>query len=67
MKVITDNGQDAILPDRYADAIAENLAGDYPGTTSAMVREHLAKPADDRDIIGMWAYGMLESNGLIPD
>jgi hypothetical protein len=67
MQVALNDGTIAEVDDKYADAIAKNMAKDYPGTTRDMVITQLNKPAEDRDIIGMFAYGMLESNDLIPE
>jgi hypothetical protein len=45
---------------RVSAALARMLSRTYPGTTAAQVETELAKPAAERDIIGMFARGSLE-------
>lgn len=66
MLVVLNDGKVDEVDEAHADHIARNLASSYPGTTAEMVREQLSKAAEDRNIIGMFAYGMLEDNNLIP-
>lgn len=56
-----------IIPE-LADVLARRLREfGYPDVTPAMVQEQLHKPPEDRDIIGMFAAGICESNGILPD
>jgi hypothetical protein len=51
-----------------AEAMAKNLRqGGYPGVTAQDIHEQLAKQPGQRDIIGMWAAGMCEDNGILSD
>ena len=47
------------------EGIARNLREfGYPDVTASTVREQLGKAEGERDIIGKFAAGMLEENGL---
>ena len=54
-----------MISNNLAQQIAANLnAGGYPDVTPAMVTRELGLAPADRSIVGMFAHGMLEENGL---
>lgn len=67
MRVVLNDGSVYEVDDGKARVIAQGLRDSYPGVTEKDVIEELGKPeGDGRGIIGMFAYGMLEDAGLIP-
>lgn len=67
MRVVLNDGSVTDAPEVAAKIAANLRTGGYPTVTATEVESQLSKPAADRDIVGMFAYGMLEKNHLIPD
>lgn len=67
MRVVLNDGSVTDAPE-VAERIAANMRkGGYPTVTATEVESQLSKQAAERDIVGMFAYGMLEENNLIPE